>query len=519
MPTIEKTSFSDEVLAQFEERGISTEAVLKQIQNFHEGFPFMEILKAATISDGILKLDEQEVQEFVNIFDEKIKSTDVYKFIPASGAATRMFKNLFGYKDKYRDYSPSAADLIEDSNVAPAYNFFDNIQKFAFYQELKEQLSVEGIDLDIAAERHHVAVMDKVLGKGGMNYGVLPKGLLKFHSYADHVATPVEEHLKEGAAYAKQENGLVQLHFTVSPQHLEAFKAHVAEVKGKYEKTFGVKYEISYSIQKPSTDTLAVDINNEPFQEEGKILFRPGGHGALIENLNEIDAEVIFIKNIDNVVNDRVVADTITYKKVLAGVAMKAQEKIFQYLEMLENPENLTANDIAEITRFVEDELCTISHLKNPARATRVEWLKTKLNRPIRACGMVKNEGEPGGGPFWAINNDETISLQIVESSQINLQSLEKLEIVNNATHFNPVDLVCLVKDYKGNKFNLKDFVDPKTGFITLKSRNGKDIKAQELPGLWNGAMSDWNTIFVEVPISTFNPVKTVNDLLRSNHQ
>ncbi|BDC98456.1 DUF4301 family protein [Persicobacter psychrovividus] len=519
MPTIETTRFTEEELAQFENRGISTEEVERQLINFQEGFPFMEILKAATLGDGIMQLSEEEVNKLVADFDKNIATVNVSKFIPASGAATRMFKNLFGYKDQYRDYSPSAADVIEDANVTPTHSFFEHIEQFAFYDSLKAALKEDGIDLDIAAKRHHVSVLDKLLGKGGMNYGTLPKGLLKFHTYSDHVATPVEEHLKEGAAYAQQQSGLVQLHFTVSPQHLKAFKSHVAEVQSKYEAKFGVKYEISYSIQKPSTDTIAVTNDNKPFVEEGTVLFRPGGHGALIENLNDIDAEVIFIKNIDNVVNDRVAGDTITYKKVLASVAMKTQEQIFAYLKQLDEPALLTANDIEEIANFVQQTLCVVPSQKNPSRESKIDWLKSKLNRPIRACGMVKNEGEPGGGPFWAVNNDQTISLQIVESSQINLQSLEKLEIVNHATHFNPVDLVCLVKDYQGNKFDLKKYVDPKTGFITLKSRNGQEIKAQELPGLWNGAMSDWNTIFIEVPIMTFNPVKTVNDLLRDNHQ
>ena len=324
----------------------------------------------------------------------------------------------------------------------------------------------------------------------------------------------------EGALYAKANNNEVNIHFTVSPEHRPLFQELVLAVSAKYETKFNVKYNITFSEQKSSTDTAAATMDNQPFRTaDGKILFRPGGHGALIENLNEIDGDVIFIKNIDNVVPDRLKSDTVEYKKLIAGVLTDMQIKIFQYMEMLESGE-YTHAQLEGIIRFMRDDLGIRNpELKKLEDADLVIYMKKKLNRPIRVCGMVKNVGEPGGGPFLAYNTDGTISLQILESSQIDKSNTEYVRMFKEGTHFNPVDLVCGIKDYKGNKFNLPDFVDPQTGFISYKSKDGKELKALELPGLWNGAMSDWNTIFVEVPLSTFNPVKTVNDLLREQHQ
>ena len=359
-----------------------------------------------------------------------------------------------------------------------------------------------------------------LLGEEGLSYGKLPKGLLKFHKYEDGARTPVEEHLVEGALYAGGKNGQVNVHFTVSPEHRPLFEALVAKVAPKYEKKFGVKYSVSFSEQKASTDTVAANPDNTPFRgKDGKILFRPGGHGALIENLNDLDADVIFIKNIDNVVPDRLKGETVEYKKLIAGVLVSKQKKAFQYLELLESGK-YTHAQLEEIIRFLRDELsCRNPELKDLEDAELAIYLKKKLNRPMRVCGMVKNVGEPGGGPFLAYNQDGTISLQILESSQIDKNNTEYLQMFQNGTHFNPVDLVCAVKDYKGNKFDLTKYVDHQTGFISSKSKDGKELKALELPGLWNGAMSDWNTIFVEVSLGTFNPVKTVNDLLRPQHQ
>ena len=369
------------------------------------------------------------------------------------------------------------------------------------------------------AEGDYKAVVAALLEAAGLNYGALPKGLLKFHRYEDGSRTPLEEHLVEGALYAANKNGKVNVHFTVSPEHRRLFENLVADKAVVYAKKYGVDYNVTFSEQKPCTDTVAADMNNQPFRDNGKLLFRPGGHGALIENLNDLDADIIFIKNIDNVVPDKLKGDTVLYKKLIAGVLVALQQKAFAYLELLDSG-RYTHEQVLEILQFLQKKLfCKNPETKNLEDAELVLYLKEKLNRPMRVCGMVKNVGEPGGGPFLAYNSDGTISLQILESSQIDMDDPEKKEMFEKGTHFNPVDLVCAVRDYKGHKFNLVNFVDKATGFISYKSKNGKDLKALELPGLWNGAMSDWNTVFVEVSLSTFNPVKTVNDLLREQHQ
>jgi hypothetical protein len=375
-------------------------------------------------------------------------------------------------------------------------------------------------------EKAYKTVVRNLLDITGLNYGQLPKGLLKFHrsdnavsGESDIARTAMEEHLAEGALYAQNADKEVNLHFTVSPEHKALFEKLVDEKLPFYEALFDVKYHIGFSEQKPSTDTIAADENNEPFRDKGRLLFRPGGHGALIENLNDIDADIIFIKNIDNVVPDAHKKPTVLYKKLIAGVLVSVQKKIFNYLELIDSGK-YTHDQLLEMLYFLQNEL----NIKHPNTkfledVELVLYIKSKLNRPIRVCGMVKNVGEPGGGPFLTVNTDETVSPQILESSQIDLSDCVKKEMFEQGTHFNPVDLVCAVRDYKGEKFHLPDYVDKNTGFISLKSKNGKALKALELPGLWNGAMSNWNTIFVEVPIETFNPVKTVNDLLRPEHK
>lgn len=261
-------------------------------------------------------------------------------------------------------------------------------------------------------------------------------------------------------------------------------------------------------------------MDNTPFRDKnGNLLFRPGGHGALIENLNDVDADVVFVKNIDNVVPDSFKCSTVIWKKVLAGVLVTLQEKIFGYLNLIETGK-YSHSQIEEMIHFLQNELCIRKpDIKDLEDAELILYIKSKLLRPIRVCGMVKNVGEPGGGPFLAVNPDGTVSLQVLESSQIDMNDPQKKALFEKGTHFNPVDLVCAVKNHKGEKYNLPDYVDKNTGFISHKSKDGRELKALELPGLWNGAMSNWNTVFVEVPISTFNPVKTVNDLLRPEHQ
>ena len=499
-------------LKQIAQKGISEEKLNNQLEQFKTGFPFLRLEAAAAVGRGITSPDEILRQQFIEAWDKyKAEGKKVVKFVPASGAASRMFKDMFAFVDA--DYDVPTTPFEKQ--------YFENIKKFAFYDALDAVcLKNEGKGIEaLMAEGNYKAVAAQMLKAEGLNYGQLPKGLLLFHNYPEGPRTPMEEHLVEGALYAAS-NGEAHVHFTVSHEHMDLFKAKVAEKADGYASKFGIKYDISFSEQKPSTDTVAANADNTPFRnDDGSLLFRPGGHGALIENLNEIDADVIFVKNIDNVVPDRLKEDTVEWKQVIAGVLVTLQQKAFDYLRLLDTG-SYTHEQIEEMIRFVQQDLCCRkADIKELEDAELVIYLRKKLNRPMRVCGVVKNAGEPGGGPFLTYNQDGTVSLQILESSQIDKSNKEYLEMFTQGTHFNPVDLVCAVKDYKGNAFNLPDYVDKTTGFISSKSKNGKELKALELPGLWNGAMSDWSTIFVEVPLSTFNPVKTVNDLLREQHQ
>ncbi len=504
------TQEDKELLAK---KGISEEQIAEQLACFEKGFPYLKLDGAASIGNGIIAPDAKEQEAYLAAWDAYTNGNNkqIVKFVPASGAASRMFKNMFEFLGA--DYNEPTTDFEK--------KFFARIADFAFYADLNEAcLKNQGKEIPaLVAEGNYKAVVANLLEAAGLNYGALPKGLLKFHSYDNAARTPLEEHLVEGALYAAGTTGKVNVHFTVSTEHRELFEKLIAEKAEEYAAKYNVKYDISLSEQKPSTDTIAADMENKPFRDNGKILFRPGGHGALIENLNDLDADVVFIKNIDNVVPDRLKGDTVTYKKLIAGVLVTLQKQAFEYLNLLDSGK-YTQEQIEEIIRFVQQSLfCRKDDIKDMEDGDLVLYLKKKLNRPMRICGMVKNVGEPGGGPFLAYNQDGTVSLQILESSQIDMNDPAKKAMFENGTHFNPVDLVCAVRDYKGNKFNLVEFVDKATGFISYKSKSGKELKALELPGLWNGAMSDWSTVFVEVPLSTFNPVKTVNDLLRDQHQ
>ncbi|NDV64532.1 DUF4301 family protein [Bacteroides sp. 224] len=491
---------------------ISEERIVEQLKSFETGFPYLKLEAAASIEKGILAPTAEEQENFLNAWKEY---TDTYKtivkFVPASGAASRMFKDLFEFLDAAYDRPTTKFEQT----------FFDNIANFGFFEQLNEVcLEAENKDVhSLIKDGEYKTIVKLLLDKSGLNYGSLPKGLLQFHKYEDGVRTPLEEHLVEAALYGSSKTGKANVHFTVSPEHLPLFEALVNKTKDYYSTLYNVDFNVGFSEQKQSTDTIAADMNNEPFRDNGKLLFRPGGHGALIENLNDLDADIIFIKNIDNVVPDKLKEDTVHYKKLIAGVLVALQKQAFEYLALLDSGQ-YTQEQIMEVLQFVQKKLfCKNPNTKNLEDAELVLYLKKKLNRPMRVCGMVKNVGEPGGGPFLAYNADGTISLQILESSQIDMNDPAKKEMFEKGTHFNPVDLVCAVRGYKGQKFDLSNYVDKATGFISYKSKNGKELKALELPGLWNGAMSDWNTIFVEVPLSTFNPVKTVNDLLRDQHQ
>ena len=509
--------FTNSDIEQLANHGISNDLAMDQIEKFKKGFPFLNIKAPATVGNGIIKLENDEVDDLVDMY-KSFDGTRI-KFVPASGAATRMFKHLFEYM---QDFPTKGDDCLKDKSFGSAFNFFENLKKFPFYNKLYDELWSTGYKMDELVERRYfLPIAEALLAKDGLNYGNLPKGLIIFHKYSNIVRTAFEEHLVEGAQYCKENNGDIKIHLTVSPEHQEGFEKLYTKVKTEFEAEYNVKLHISFSLQKPSTDTIAVEIDNSPFRNlDGSLLFRPGGHGALLENLNDLDADIVFIKNIDNVVPDRLKPQTVRYKKALAGLLISYKNIIFDYIQKIES-EEYELEFLTEILEFTKNELCIIPNDSLDKSNPKVlkQYLKTILRRPIRVCGMVKNQGEPGGGPFWAVNPDGTISLQIVESSQIDLNNTEIKKIFDSSTHFNPVDLICFIKDPDGEKYDLLKFRDPSTGFISTKSKDGRDLKAQELPGLWNGAMSNWNTIFVEVPLITFNPVKTVNDLLREEHQ
>lgn len=496
---------SEQDRQQIAERGSDLSQVEKQIENFKTGFPFLDIQKPAALGEGVIQLDEDQIAKYTSEYAGKSGSKKVLKFVPASGAATRMFKDLFAFLDK------------PDLDTSPAAQIFaKGLKDFAFVDELTKSIEAKGKSMkDLLSSKDVAPVVSELLSDDGLGYGSLPKALLSFHQYEKGARTPLEEHLVEGANYAKGDDGTVHLHFTVSPEHQPKFTALVNKVVPVYESLFGVKYDISFSQQKKSTDTIAVNLDNSPFREEdGTVLFRPAGHGALLANLNDLDADIIFVKNIDNVAPDRLKEDTFKYKKALASILIDCQDEIFGYLKNgIDNPDKVAVVLKEKYFLHMPENFDQLS------KEEKTELLRTKLNRPMRVCGMVKNTGEPGGGPFWVTGVDESASLQIAETAQIDLDNPEKASMLKNSTHFNPVDLVCATKDFEGNKFDLLEFRDDDTGFISMKSKSGKDLKAMELPGLWNGAMADWITFFVEVPISTFSPVKTVNDLLKDVHQ
>lgn len=504
--------FNAEDILQIEQKGMNEAQINAQLENFKNGFDFLKLEGAAAVGKGIVAPTEDEAEAYIQAWNKyKAEGHNITKFVPASGAASRMFKNLFEFLNA--DYEAPATDFEK--------TFFAHIHCFAFYDALNDACFLnEGKGIDaLVEEGDYKVVVANLLSEDGLNYGQLPKGLLQFHTYDDCAKTPVEEHLTEAALYASS-RGEADVHFTVSHEHRDLFQELIDRVLPEFKAQHNLTYNVSLSEQKPSTDTIAVNMDNTPFRtNDGKLLFRPGGHGALIENLNDLKSDIVFIKNIDNVVPDYMKAETVYWKQVIAGILVEVQKQVFGYLRLLDS-HKYSHEDLEEIIRFTRHTLgCNIAGLKDLEDTELHIYLRKKLNRPIRVCGVVKNVGEPGGGPFLAYNPDGSVSLQILESSQIDQNNPEYMNMFTQGTHFNPVDLVCAVRNYKGEKFNLPDFVDPATGFISYKSKDGKELKALELPGLWNGAMSDWNTIMVEVPLATFNPVKTVNDLLRPQHQ
>ena len=514
--------FTDSQILEIQNKGLQVEKVEKQIERFKTGFSTINIIAPATLNKGILRYEEKEALKFAKLFDKKKKRRKLVKFVPASGAATRMFKMLFTLLEKYDGSNESYKKLFSEKGLHTPTGFIENITTFPFYNELKEVLAKDNFDIEKLLEaKDYKPILSYLLTEKGLNYGNLPKGLLLFHAYGEYNRTALEEHLVEGATYAKNYNKDVHIHFTVSPEFIQGFKTKVQDTKAMYQDEYSVKFYTDYSIQKPSTDTIAVNVDNTPFvNADGSLLFRPAGHGALIENLNELDFDIIFIKNIDNIVPDSQKQLTVLYKKVLAGILIQYQSTIFKFYDKISNSKHLSDKRFKLVTKFLTQELFFIfpEGFESWPRNDCKEYILEILKRPIRVCGMVKNEGEPGGGPFFVLEKDGSQTLQIIEKAQIDTSNKEQDAILNASTHFNPVDLVCGVKDFEGKKFNLTDFVDEESGIITTKSKDGKELKALELPGLWNGAMANWNTLFVEVPLITFNPVKEVTDLLRKEH-
>lgn len=493
-------------------KGISEEKLAEELEMLKNGFPYLRIEAPATPGNGIFVLTQELEDQSSDLWNQYLdKGGKVLKMVPASGAASRMFKDLFAFVNGKKDKPDN--DFMK--------KFFEHIEEFAFFAVLNAKcIELYGLSIDsLVKEKRYKDVVKALIEKEGLNYGQLPKALLRFHRVPGTSRTTIEEHLAEGAQYASGKDGKVRVHFTVSEDHLPLVNLKFEEMKGKLEHEYDVEYELSTSVQKPSTDTVAANLDGTPYREKGGLFFRPGGHGALIENLNDLDADVIFIKNIDNVVPDARRLDTIRYKKVIGGVLVGIKQKADNYCRLLKKGTPSEA-ELDEMMDFLHKVLCITHDSANGMNSEeKAAYIYSKLNRPYRVCGMVKNEGEPGGGPFLAYNPDGTVSPQILESTQIDPKNKEAQKMLKEATHFNPVDLVVCTRDWEGKKFNLPEYVDKATGFISQKSREGVEIKALELPGLWNGAMSDWNTVLVEVPVSTFNPVKTVNDLLRPVHQ
>ena len=494
------------------QRGTSVEKIESQLRMLRSGFPYLHVLCAATPGNGILQLTDEERKHYERIWKDYLADgARVIKMVPASGAASRMFKDLFAFAAESSD-APDT-DFIRE--------FCERIHCFPFFDRLDakcEELYGKSID-GLFDEGRRRDVVKALVSDKGLAYGAMPKALLPFHRHGQDTRTALEEHLAEGAQYAKGTDNIVHVHFTVSDEHRQAVENLLKTSVPDMEKVYGVRYDVSLSVQKPSTDTVALAPDGELYREDGSLFFRPGGHGALIENLAEIDGDVIFIKNIDNVVPDSKRDSTIEYKQVLGGLLVETARKIRHYAGELHT--SLPSRpELDEMLGFLRERLCISTD--KAARMDDLEladFLMCKLERPIRVCGMVRNEGEPGGGPYIVYDNEGTSAPQILESTQINPKAPDSPRLLKDATHFNPVDLAVITTDSSGARFDLKDFVDQSTGFISSKSHKGTEIKALELPGLWNGAMSDWNTIFVEVPADTFNPVKTVNDLLRPAHQ
>ena len=503
--------FSQKDLQQIHNKGIEIDEINRQIKHFKTGFPPADVVTPATPGNGIMCMTNGDEQHYLEVYRQNGPDFKIMRFIPASGAATRMFKSLYRALENLHGKSPQEQQkwIEKEPEIK---KFFETLPEYPFYEDLS-------VEKDAAPSE----LLKQILEEPGLNYGDKPKGLLKFHRYGkDERRTAFEEHIREAAHYCAGRDQILHLHFTVSPDHLEGFRKEAGNVVPAIEKETGLMIDVSFSFQKPETDTIAVDLDNEPFRNpDGSLLFRPGGHGALIQNLDALDADIIFISNIDNVAPDRLKEIRVRYKQILGGILLEIRSMVFYYLQQLGGEERVEKTKLDSMVTFLKEKLGlpVPEQLDSWDAGDLRKWLIRTMDRPIRVCGMVKNEGEPGGGPFYVRSESGEISLQIVEASQIDLEDPEKEAILKQSTHFNPVDLACSTKNYRGEQFHLNDYVDPSTGFISRKSEGGKPLKALERPGLWNGGMAHWLTVFAEVPVETFSPAKTIFDLMREEHQ
>ena len=512
--------FTEKDIKQIENKGITLKQAIAQVNRIKNGMSYSNLVSAATIGKGIASYNEKEIQDYVRLYESKQNDISIVKFVPASGAASRMFKFLFQFLNNY-DPNESIEAYAERKADKLISTFVSDIESFPCYENVIEKAKALNANFDnLNKGESIIEFVRTMLSEDGLNYSFLPKGLLPFHKYKDGAVTAFREHLLESTLYASS-NQKANLLFTVSEKHHSYFSSELEKVRKKLEEKTKTTFNVSFSYQKEETETLALTIDNEIYRnEDGSILFRPAGHGALLQNLNDLDNDIVFIKNIDNIVvfdRNKKISD---YKKLVAGVLLEVQEQAFSFLHQLDG-KSVSENDMLKMAAFLSQKMNVSinDEFDDLTLEKKKDYLKGKLNRPIRACGIVKNQGEPGGGPFWVKDYNGEVSLQIVEFAQIDIDNKQQANIVKNATHFNPTDLVCGIKNYKGEKFDLMDYVDPEAAFITMKTQNGTEIQALELPGLWNGSMAYWNSIFVEIPVETFNPVKTVNDLLKPVHQ
>ena len=496
---------------QIQRHGLELDEVERQLGLFADPPLPTELDRPCITGDGIRRLEESEEESLLARSAEAIAAGRVSKFVPASGAASRMFRQL---TQLHRGEADSAAR-------AAGHHLLEDYDLFPFATELDETVRAAGGDPEAARQGNDLGpLLDALLTEEGLGYAKKPKALILFHRYGDTARTAAEEQLRETAEMAEDTDGLCRIHFTVPAVRRGETEAVLNETAQRLENELSVRFELTTSIQSPATDTLAADLRGQPFRDsDGRLVFRPGGHGALLTNLGGCGGDLVVIKNIDNILPEEGRRLVVRSKHLLLGHLLEIEEILHGILrDCDERPNGPWLEEALHRTAEILERPDALEPLDaEPAEQRR--YLVDRLNRPLRLCGMVPASGETGGGPFWIREDDGSCSPQIVETSQIDLEDPDQKRIVKGATHFNPVDLVVSLRSYQGTPFDLDRFVDPRTVFIARKSHGGRPLLGLERPGLWNGAMARWNTLFVEVPAATFAPVKTVFDLLRPEHQ